>query len=300
MSIDVHVAASESRSRKSKNKSRSSSGTFVAWVEAKMLWSLGDSDNTRPVWALFFVRSGEAGTFVANLQAGRKVETGERRSNTWEFLRSAGYEYAFQRYPEGIVVNVFLPELFMLTPGLLDSKFVRFVILPPTAWLDEATNEDELEAQVTHVRRTMAEARPVISDAWRPLKSDEDVEYPCKLAGIFLHRLNARTRAPLIGDARFAAQILVAALDQGIATMASGNKDSRSNSRWQGKHGYSEHNIDEAKFSAGVAVNTTHEELEKFLAEQVAIFDRTREAPRLPKMLKVAPVAALRRQRRTQ
>ena len=282
MSIDVHVAASERRSKKS--KVRFVEATLVAWVEADKLWTYGEADNKRPVWALFFVRSGEAGAFVSALQAGRKVETPERRRpETWEFLRSAGYEYVQQRYPEGVTVNAFLPELFTLTPGLLDAKLVRFVILPPTAWLDEAANQEELEAQIAHVRRAVN----------LHSRDDIDIKYACRLAGLFLHRLNARTRAPLISDPQFAAQILIAALNQDIATMAG-----REGRRWDGQHEYKENYIDDAKLSPGVSVNTTHEEIEKFLAEQVAIFDQTREVPAPPRMLKVAPVAVLRKQRR--
>lgn len=285
--IDVQVAASDSR----KSKGRSFAGTLVAWVEGKALWALGDSNKntTRPIWALFFVHTGEAGAFIANLQMGHAVETEGRRPSTWEFLRSAGYEYALQRYPEGVAVNVYLPELFALTPGLLDAKYVRFVILPPAAWLEEATSAEELELQEAHVRKSV------------PLPEDTDITYPCKLAGIFLHRLNARTRAPLIADARFAAQILVAALDQGIATMACESASSWSPPWGQGKHGYVEHSIEAAKLCQGVAVNTTHDALESFLAEQVAVFDKTRETPKtLPKTLKIAPVSVLRKQRRAQ
>jgi hypothetical protein len=257
MSADVFIAP-EGVTKRGAPKGRTFRAVLVASVEAHDLWVLGQGggDTRRPIWALFLAATGEAKAFLANLQLGKKVTDGRV---TWEFCRSAGYAYAIQRHPEGVAICVYLPSLFALTPGLMDPEHVRFVVLPPLREVDAQA----VGRRVEHVQRAGFE------------HDVGELMAPCALAPLFLRRLNARTRAPVIPDDRFAAQVLVGALDAGLAAMSGA---------WRGL-GYVEHDVDEAKLAPGIAFGATHEQLETFLAEQVVLFDRTVSATDRPASL---------------
>lgn len=207
---------------------------------------LGGSDN-------------ELRPFVANLQTGRKADHpgGSKYQGTsrFEVLKSAGYQYAWQRTPLGSVVTIFLPDLFRLDPGMVDPKGIQFCLLPSLDWLMPAD--------------------PKAEEFLAKLKvptGDPAVQHALTLAPLFVAFLDRRTRCPLIPDPRFYALLIVGALTHGLATWSV--TDYYHSRNW-GEHknlSYKEHETTTVGYARGLAFKATHEEFEAFLAEQVKLF----------------------------
>jgi hypothetical protein len=175
-------------------KGRSFSATCTALVVADTLWSAGAGDTIRPIWAQFIGTDSELRPFVTNLKLGRKAEPTKqygKTSNTerLEFVKSAQYQVAWQREPEGSIVTLFHPDLFRLDPGMVDPQGASFVMLVPRWWTDAQTLDPE-------------SAR----------------------ASLFAAYLDRRTRCPLVNDVAFYVTLLAAAVDKGFARLP-GDRD---------------------------------------------------------------------------
>ncbi len=241
-------------------KGRSFRASLLAYAEADHLWALGmaDTDTRRPVFMMLACSDQEAAPFLANLRAGRQSEIvggskgyGRRnKGDQFELLRSGGYQYATQRHHEGVVITAFLPELFRLDPGMVSPDGCRFVMLPSQEWC-----LDPQPAALAHVTRCLP---PKFE---RSVALMADVPALCRIAPLFAVYLDRRTRAPLIPDARFYAQVLVASVAAGLAQRSGGNDT------------YREDGVARVGLLPGLAFQAKHDELEAMLAEQVRMFD---------------------------
>lgn len=260
---------------KTEGKGRSFSATCVALITAYGVFPEGCEGKTiRPVWALFAGTDAELRSFAANLKGGRKAEEhGHSRKgddDRLEFLRSVGYQTAWQREPEGSLVTFYHPELFRLDPGLIDPAGIGFVLLVPTDW--SQAQQVEIAGPVKHVR------------ALSPNVDESLLSSLVPTAYLFAAYLDRRTRCPLVTDGRFYLQLLIAALEQGIASLP-GNNIARSSyygGEW-GRHAHHSFDIQIGESSDrlglesiglqhAISVRADHKAFEEFLAEQVTLF----------------------------
>jgi hypothetical protein len=150
--------------------------------------SIVGAETMRPIWAQFAGTDAELRPFATNLRLGRKAEPGNGRkhsnSDRLEFLKSAGYQVAWQRETEGSLVTFYHPDLFRLDPGMVDPEGAKFVMLTPQWWLDaQAVGADDAQAH------------------------------------LFAAYLDRRTRCPLVADGAFYRQLYAAAIDHGLAKL---------------------------------------------------------------------------------
>jgi hypothetical protein len=223
-------------------KGRSFTARCVALVVADHMWASGNSDNVRPIWAQFVGSDAEMRPFATNMVLGRKLEKsgGSRRasaSDRIEFLKSAGYQLAWQREPEGTILTAFLPDLFRLDPGMVDPAGAAFVMLTPRWWL---------------------EAQTLPADA--------------ACASLFAAMLDRRTRCPLPADVTFYQQMMAAAIEQGLARpVINGSVTYARNFAAEGLEAAG------FDMNGAIAFSARHETLETFLAEQCTEFFAAKE-----------------------
>ena len=87
--------------------------------------------------------------------------------------------------------------------------------------------------------------------------------------------LDARTRCPMPPDPRFALQVLVAALDEDFASLPSpwSKYSGSTNREWgQGSRGFMSMGLLRAGVRHAVQMLATHDQVDAFLAAQVATF----------------------------
>ena len=260
-------------------KGRSFTATLYAHVQGDGLWSGGEGakDNVRPVLAVLGASEAQAGPFAANLRSGYKATTwtpgannryANRDAMVFEWLRSAGYAWPQQRHPEGVILQPFLSELYRIDPGMVDPAGVTFALLPARAWTE--AHRGDLGAMIQHLPKAI----PSVAS---PLTLPE-VEQLANLASLFLVYLDRRTHCPLVPDPRFALQVLVAGLAEGLISRSANksqcddlNRGYRSTPAWgRGLWGYAECGVEIAGFHPGLAMHAKHGVLEPFLAQQVA------------------------------
>lgn len=245
-------------------KGRSFSALQIACVEADSLWEGGrtSTDTVRPVWMMLAGSEIELRSFVANLRGGRKAEVGNgyrsRGKEKVEFLKSVGYQFTWQRMPEGSVVTVFLPDLFRLDPGMVDPKGIQFVVLPTKEYI--STQTIDIATAETHSRGLFK------------LPADIDFTQVVPTAALFCAYLDRRTRCPLLVDSRFYTQLYLACLEKGLASWS---HESYSYCREFGQNSrvpFLETDTDKVGLLPGVAFQANHEDFEKVLAEEVKRF----------------------------
>lgn len=239
-----------------KGKGRSFRATCLGLVQCDPLWAAGTTGHTRPVWAMFAGSEQELRPFVANLVTGRRVEfdSNSRRSDWFEFLRTAGFRVTWQRELEGAVVTVFLPELFELDPGMVDPDGASFIVMPSVAWADTQ------KIDAAPIREHMAKFDVTNSQA---------LELDPAVAFLFASYLDRRTRFPLYADGRFYMQLLLACLAQGLAS-------------WPDSHRHEDFGVnhmlrlsaqvEELGLVRPIAFSATHEQIGALLDEQVSLF----------------------------
>jgi hypothetical protein len=259
-------------------KGRAFRAVHLAHLEADSLWEGGltDTDAIRPVWLMVGGTEAEIRPFITNLQLGKKAEfVGRYRSENkrFELLRSAGYQYTWQRIvekmPDGrvdakAIVTAYLPDLFRGDLGMVDPKGVSFCLLPPNEWI--AASSIDTAAAVSHVRKTYGKVGVPISD--------EELHRLVPIALLFCSFLDRRTRCPMVADTCFYLQLFCSALAQGVAGWT---RDDVPNG-W-GRHArfrLNEVGIADVRLTAGYACHATHTELETLLTEQVKIYNEVR------------------------
>jgi hypothetical protein len=256
-------------------KGRTFSATCLATVEADSLWTGGmTGDNMRPVWAMFAGSEQELRPFIMNLKSGRKASFLKSRTYSrskdekLEILKSSGLEVTWQREIEGSIATVYLPDLFQLNPGMVDTKGASFIVLPTVAWAREQ-RIDDVAAIVRHVRDMIP-----LNYEKAPYLTDEEVADLVPTAFLFCSYLDFRTRCPLLSDARFYMQLLIACLQEGLASFAIGD-NYYYNRKEFGRHShfrFSTQGLPELGFSTPIAFTAEHAAIERVLAEQVTLF----------------------------
>lgn len=267
-------------------KGRTFMANLIAYVTADTLWEQSAGDGSRPVWLSYAASEGEVRPFTANLRMGKKAEIGAKETVSWrrkkepylELLKSVGYEFTTQRFVEGTVMTAFLPELFRLDPGMVDPQGAKFIVLPPQEWLDN--QNVDVDTIVSHCRSLgyidtgllpNGKKRPDYEDPTWP--SEALVRQLAPMAPLFVSYLDRRTRAPLIQDARFHTQLLIAALKNGVASLSV--EDSYRSARGFGRHAkfcFMEKHTKSAGLAPGVAFSATHDKIEALLAEEVSVY----------------------------
>lgn len=248
-------------------KGRSFGSHCVAVMSADALFPSGDADKPiRPVWAMWAGSEAETRPFIANLRLGRKAEPANNHrvspNDRYEFLKSVGYSVAVQREAEGTITTLYHPELFRLDPGMVNPEGIWFLLIVPEDW---AAQQD-------------VEPSPAIHHALKLGIAFDGIDLTALVpaAYLFTAYLDRRTRCPLLADGRFSMQILLAALDQGLASFpGEGLKyTSRRSSDWgyNPKHGFRAERLERAGIQHAISFMASHEAFEKFLAEQVTLF----------------------------
>lgn len=239
---------------KQEGKGRIFSAQLLAYVKADMLWEGGQTNSKaiRPIFMVFAASEGEIRPFTANARMGRTMLC-DRPKEQFELLRSAEYSFSTQRFSEGSVVTAYLPELFDLDPGMVDPRGASFVVLPP-ATLPLV----EVDSVLKHLRLV------------EPGIKEEFALHVAHIAPLFMAYLDRRTRAPLLRDARFYAQVLLAFLRCGGACM-SGNHSAYTSSKYHGYYFESEGLVN-IGYLRGVCFRANHDTIERVLAEEVSVF----------------------------
>lgn len=256
-------------------KGRTFTAVMLACVTADRLWEGGlTGAGIRPAFLMYAASDGEARSFTANVRLGRKAlvsesSYGRRKDPYLELLRSADYVFSTQRFPEGSVVTAFLPELFQLDPGMVDPKGASFVILPSQEWVSR--QKVDTRPLVDHMMRLgrIDTTQPHPSGDWPTL---EQVEHLATIAPLFAAYLDRRTRAPLLQDSRFHLQVLVAFLKEGQASTSSDSSHYRKAFGRTRTLGFQEEGLEDVGLIPGIAFRASHDEIERVLAEEVAVF----------------------------
>lgn len=251
-------------------KGRSFAAVFMASIEADLLWTGGmtDTDNQRPVWAMFGGSDQELRSFMGNLSLGRKAifnkpSSGYRRKDQClEILRSAGYQIFWQRETEGSIATIFLPELFQLDPGMVDPGGAKFVLAPSQEWIDSQNiNTDPL---IEHAQRCGYE-----------LPQDQ-FETLAVLSYLFAAYLDRRTRCPLVADGRFYLQIMLSSLRNELASFSTLSEHHYYGEKPDfGKHPanlYHEAGTSNVGLTSGLAFRADHTTLETLLSKEVSTY----------------------------
>lgn len=250
-------------------KGRSFSAELLCFVTADHLWDGGRTNSSalRPVVMVIAGSDAQMGPFVANLRGGRKaVESSSYRSRgdrRFELLRSAGYAFAWQRFPEGAVVTAYLPDLIRLDPGMVNPAGAKFLLLPAKEWVGAELARIDVDGLVAH-----ADAVGLIGGRWGV--SAEEARDFAPLASLFVAYLDRRVRAPIVADARFHMQVLLACIERGYAVYV-GQRD-------RGRVGMAAERFDECGFGLPIAFQAKQEQIDTLLAEQVQTYFGRRAA----------------------
>jgi len=224
----------------------------------------GNGNTNRPCWAIFAGTEQELRSFATNLRLGRKAEPWANRrgdGERFEFLKSIGYHLAWQKEDEGSLVTIYHPELFRIDPGMTDPQGMHFVMMVPKYWIKN--QKLDREPAVQHCQG-------------HPSLSDLALHDLVPVAHLYAAYLDRRTRCPLIADSRFYLQILIASLDQGLASLPGQDVTRNSYSRgdWGrvSSHGLRAEGLDLVGIDHAISFLASHETFETFLSEQVGIY----------------------------
>lgn len=274
-------AAKTKKKKKTKGaevKTRVFRATLLAHCEADGLWEQSGGDTIRPVWAVLASGEVEARAVVANVRMGAKLDEEipgkpDKRGQRFEVLRSAGYlwspPFAVQYGPPSapqtaLGYTVYMPELIKESLGLVDPLAARFVLSPRANLPALQMRDDVLGACLAHVMAVMDFGEEDVPVLRRYLR----------LAPLFADYLVAHSRAPMLRDTRFFAQILCRALTMGLATRA---ERAEFASKWgiNPKLGFFEYGVEAIGLHPGLAFQAKQEEVQALLADNVEVFGDT-------------------------
>lgn len=247
-------------------KGRSFKATLLSYVTSNRLVPAGNS--IRPAWMMLAASENELRPFLANLRTGRKAKVATnygRGGDSFEVLKSSGYQSFVQKTEAGAVATLYLPDLFRADPGMVDPEQIAFCVLPSSKFL---VPNPEGEA---HILRYL-EAVGLNLDSLNQYSELLNPTYLATLATAVAAFLDRRTRCPLIPDKRFFAQILVAALHERHASLSMRSDYAYDRDWGRGGGHYREVDTDTVGLSPGVMFHSGHETFEEFLAEQVKLF----------------------------
>ena len=239
-----------------KGKGRVFEATLLGFIVSDWLWPQ-TGDNERPIFAAIAATEAQIRPFMANLQTGSKaISSGTKHTqSTFEFLRSARYTYATQRFEGMGVATIYLPELWDINPGMVDPTEVRFAMVPSYQWSVDHSGNLPINAMVGHALANSGN------------KTREELELLCPTASLFCSYLDNRTRAPITPDPCFHLQLLLACLEAGIAKEAIHIENSGYR-RWDRRD--SEFKVvgkDHLGLASIVGFKSTHDEFNTVLSE---------------------------------
>lgn len=256
---------------KTEGKGRSFEALALAWVTADTLWPGGNNGNSiRPVWLMFAGSPEQLRAFSANLISGRKAQVLDLNSSRYEkhppqmeLLKSAGYALSSQRTSGSTVITAYLPDLFLIDPGMVDPAGIQFCLLPSQEWVD---------SQVWNVDRAVEHVSKLEYNC-----TEEALQILAPISGLFAVYLDRRTRCPLIKDERFYLQLLCACLDRGLASLSS----EATYSTWgrTSSLGFKEFHTETVGLLPGIACRASHADMEQLLAEQAKLFFQLENTP---------------------
>jgi hypothetical protein len=186
-------------------KGRVFSQELLAWVEADFLWEKGaNSDNRRPIWTALAGSEQESKAFLANFTQGHLATSGYYRSNDekFELLKSVKYRVHQQKISGGGVYStVFLPEFFMVDPGLIDPEKISFVVLPLNYWIEGQSYDIERAKRLyTALYEITFGAQITVDLDWHTMLA---------VGSLFLLYLDRRCRYPMPFDPVFGAWLFL-------------------------------------------------------------------------------------------
>lgn len=245
-------------------RGRSFRATCLAYVRADKFWQEGRGDALRPIWAMFAGSDAEVRAFAANIRAGRRAVFASERGRSMssappvELLRSAGYEFSWQRELEGSIFTAHVPRFFRIDPGLVDPEGVSFVLLSEAAWLRR--QGVDCAGPMGHARRLGYEV-------------DEDgFETIAPAAHLFAAMLDRRTRCPILSDPRFFVQLLLACLRHKLATLSRRSEYGGEGFGVNHELGLESHGLEEVGLARAVAFRASHSDVEAMLAQETKVF----------------------------
>lgn len=272
-------------------KTREFSATLVSFISAPMLWSAGGNDPLRPVFALLAMSRDVEIPFVANLKEGKKklriegLGSGRDNGHPMEFLKSAGYEFRPQRVGGGVMLEVFLRDLFEETPGMVDEQGVTFLLSEDAERYErEAAAFDR--AGLTLVLDQFTRRKNETWDQFGIRVGEAPINRARDFANVAVNRatvlaegrrfaaaIHERADIPLLPDPLFGVQILCSAMAYGFAARSTDFSVHVSKP-------FCEAGMDRAKRHPGLAFTASHVQIEAWLAAEVATFDRLRAGAR--------------------
>lgn len=287
----VRFETAEDRGRQARwnQKTREFSAMLVSFTMANGLWDNGKNDPLRPVFALFAMSRASETPFVSNLRAGRTLRVdgiGAARDNgqPMEFLKSAEYEYRPQRHGGGVLVEVFLRELYEFVPGMTTDGDVTFVICEAAERYErEAARFDAHGLHVVlerfHKRQDESTERFEKRIGPSPIGRERNFERVKVDPGIvlaegrrFAAAIDKRADIPLLSEPLFGVQILCSAMAYGFAFRSMHRPPfSPSDAK-----AFCEVGMARAKRAPGLGFTASQTTIEEWLAAEVAIFDKLR------------------------
>ncbi len=264
-------------------KGRSFRGELLGYVSANEFWEGGSGagrELIRPVFAMFACSDAEARPFVANLQIGNKAvvktEYDHDDHKKFEFMKSAKYTFVQQKHVlddssfpprSGVVVTVYLHDLFRTDDVMVDPDEVKFVLVPDREWLAPVKPE-----VVEHLRKFLWSIDWPNCSMSGP--SEARIEYISRVCFLWAKQIMTRTKLPIPEDGRFFAQALAASL---MKYSTFGDREERY-CGWKrefGAIGGVDSELDDrCGLGSPIATRMTHEQAAEFFAEQVDIFFR--------------------------
>lgn len=263
-------------------KGRTFSAALLGYLRSALLWPQSDHDTVRPLWVAYATTPEEAKAFTANFRLGYKakvVSTFKSGVFALELLKSAGYAFATQRISDtAVVTTAYLPQFFVLDPGLVDPTGIRFVVAPPTEWCQRhlATLGDTTPL-LDHVRKARA-ITPVQHNRQGCDPHPDTLRRLPLVSSLFAAYLDRRTRAPLVHDPRFYLQLLVALLDLGAVRFpATTNERSKRDLPWGvAPAGSFDHYGDDTALDMVLETCISHEDFQAVLGRELGTYYRVK------------------------
>lgn len=210
----------------------------------------------RPVFAVFMGSYTSIRPFIANAMLGKRIKEGKHES--FEFLKSEGYKWTWQRHGEGVAVTAHLPEIFAVDPGMVDPKGIHFLFTLP----DEYVRAQSFPEAPLVMAKLSCFKFPV-EDAL----SDKNWHSTFANAYAFATYLDRRTRSPIIADPAFYVYLYLMAIEARFLRVTDSSLFYNS---------YSPHDKAQGleKLGLGVVhkVYTSHTAFDEFLAEAVKVY----------------------------
>jgi hypothetical protein len=300
------AALSQKRTRPARApaKTRQFRAQYLAHIVANDWWAGGQAitESTRPVWLMLAGAVRAIRPVIANLQTGHRALLRRYHDSLsydtapvahLELLKSAGYRMLWQRLvggPDGplAIVTAYLPELFVLDPGLIDPTGVQFVALTPQWWAQQqlAQLRADTPAWVALQTHMAALARMgSLGPNGQAASADEWLDHVAQAVHCvtFIER---RTTRPLPPTPAFALQLFLAGLQRGILSIATATEPgqrtpsrpatdpSDPTDRWAwARHpeigAFAECQTATMSLAPPVACRCTHDTLDAFLAAEV-------------------------------